>query len=85
MESIWRDLCVAETEEEFNRIRDETIERVIATGEPEVFREYQKMWNAAAAVIVPLSHEVQQSRGVAPYTPEEYAERLGEETEENRP
>jgi len=85
MESTWRDLCVAETEEEFNEIRDETIQRVIETGETEVFRAYQKMWNAAAAVIVPLSHEVQRSRGVEPYTPEEYAGRFYEDMEENRP
>jgi len=85
MESTWRDLCVAETEEEFNEIRDETIQRVIATGETDVFRAYQKMWNAAAAVIVPLSHEVQRSRGVEPYTPEEYAGRFYEDMEENRP
>ena len=84
MESTWRDLCVAETEEEFIRIREETIQRVIATGEPEVFREYQKMWDAAAAVIVPMTHEIQRARGVEPYTPEDYAERFNEEAEENR-
>ena len=85
MESTWRDLCVAETEEEFLRIRDETIQRVIATGEPEVFREYQKMWNTAAAVIVPLSQEVQRSRGVEPYTPEDYAGHFTGVTEEEQP
>ena len=85
MESTWRDLCVAETEEEFLRIRDETIQRVIATGEPEVFREYQKMWNTAAAVIVPLSQEVQRSRGVEPYTPEDYAGHFTGGTEEEQP
>ena len=85
MESTWRDLCVAETEEEFLRIRDETIQRVIATGEPEVFREYQKMWNTAAAVIVPMSQEVQRSRGVEPYTPEDYAGHFTGVTEEEQP
>ena len=85
MESTWRDMCVAETEEEFLRIRDETIQRVIAVGEPEVFREYQKMWNAAAAVIVPLAQEVQRSRGVEPYTPEEYAGHNTGHTAEEQP
>ena len=85
MESTWRDLCTAETEEEFLRIRDETIQRVIATGEPEVFREYQKMWNAAAAVIVPLSQEVQRARGVEPYGPDDYAGRFTGDTEEKQP
>ena len=85
MESTWRDLCVAETEEEFNRIRDDTIRRVIETGEPEVFREYKEMWDAAAAVIVPISHEIQRSRGVEPYTPEEYAGRIGADMEESLP
>jgi hypothetical protein len=85
MESTWRDLCVAETEEEFLRIRNETIRRVIATGEPEVFSEYRKMWDAAAAVIVPLSREVQRARGVEPYGPEDYAGRFAGDTEEKQP
>ena len=85
LESTWRDLVVAETGEEFLRIRDETIQRIIALGEPEVFRAYQKMWNAAAAVIVPLSQETQRARGVEPYTPEDYAGRFPGNTEEEQP
>ncbi|MBQ1311770.1 MAG: extracellular solute-binding protein [Blautia sp.] len=85
MESTWRDMCVAETEEEFLRIRDETIQKVIATGEPEVFREYQKMWDAAAAIIVPLSQQVQRDRGVEPYGPEDYESRFTGNTEEKQP
>ena len=84
MESTWRDACVAETEEDFIRIRNETIQRVIEVGEPEVFREYKQMWDAAAAVIVPLSHEVQRSRGVEPYTPEDYGSRFAGSTEEEQ-
>ena len=85
MESTWRDLVVAETQEEFNRIREETIQRVIETGEPEVFRDYQKMWDAAASVIVPMSQEVQRSRGVEPYGPEDYTGRFKEASVEERP
>ena len=50
-----------------------------------VFRVYQKMWNAAAAVIVPLSQETQRARGVEPYTPEDYAGRFPGNTEEEQP
>ena len=84
MESTWIDACVAETEEDFIRIRDETIQRVIETGEPEVFREYKQMWDAAAAIIVPLSHEVQRARGVEPYTPEDYEGRIAQDTKEEQ-
>ena len=43
-------------------------------GEPEVFKAYQKMWNKAADVIVPMVREIQIKNGVEPYTPEQYAD-----------
>ena len=66
------DLCLAEDDEQFNTIRDDTIRRLTELGEPEVFRDYKQMWDAAAAVIVPLVREAQISNGVQPYTPEQY-------------
>ena len=44
-------------------------------GEPEVFREFNQKWDAAAAVIVPLVREAQVERGITPYTPERYGGR----------
>ena len=79
------DLILAETDEEWEAIRDEKIRQVVALGEPEVFRAYQKMWNDAAEVIVPLVRQVQIRNGVIPYTPEEYADRLGAGTEVDEP
>ena len=66
------DLCLAEDDEQFNTIRDDTIRRLTELGEPEVFRDYKQMWDAAEAVIVPLVREAQISNGVQPYTPEQY-------------
>lgn len=71
------DLILAETDEEWEAIRDKKILELAELGEPEVFRVYQKMWNDAAEVIVPIVHQVQTRNGVTPYTPEEYADHLG--------
>ena len=79
------DLVLAETDEKWEAIRDEKIREVIELGEPEVFKAYQKMWNNAAEVIVPLVREAQIRNGVRPYTPEEYADRPGTGTEAQEP
>ena len=79
------DLVLAETDEKWEAIRDEKIREVIELGEPEVFKAYQKMWNNAAEVIVPLVRETQIRNGVRPYTPEEYADRPGTGTEAQEP
>ena len=72
LESVWVDLTLAETDEEWNAIRDETIQSLIELGEPKVFRSYQQQWNTAADIIVPLVREVQLENGIEPYTPEQY-------------
>lgn len=72
MEDVWMDLVLAETEGEWNEIRDETIQKIIRLGEPEVFEAYRKQWDAAAAVIVPLTMQAQIANGVEPYSPEQY-------------
>lgn len=72
LEDVWVDLTLAETDLEWNAIRDETIRKLTDLGEPEVFAEYQKQWNAAADVIVPLVREAQIANGIEPYTPEQY-------------
>ena len=72
LEDVWVDLCLAETDEEWNTIQNETIRKLIELGEPEVFKDYQQKWDAAAAVIVPLARQAQIANGVEPYTPEEY-------------
>ena len=64
--------ALAETDEEWNALRDETIQRLIDLGEPEVFKAYQQKWDAAAAVIVPLVHQAQIENGIEPYTKEQY-------------
>ena len=66
-------MILAETEEEWSALREETIRKLIQLGEPEVFEAYRQKWDAAAAVIVPLVREVQVSNGIKPYTPEQYA------------
>ena len=53
-------------------------------GEPEVFRDYQKMWDKAADVVVPLVRQMQIRNGVEPYAPEDYADH-GKGTEVSRP
>ena len=73
LDDVQADLILAETEEEWNALRDETIQKLIRLGEPEVFEAYRQKWDAAAAVIVPLVRQVQAANGIAPYTPEQYA------------
>lgn len=79
------DLILAETDEEWKAIRDKTIEKLTAIGEPEVFKVYQKKWNDVAAVIVPLVTETQIRNGIKPYTEAEYADRLAGITEGQQP
>ena len=79
------DLILAETDEEWEAIRDEKIRELVALGEPEVFKAYQKMWNEAAEVIVPLVRQVQIKNGIEPYTPEDYADYPGGGTEVQEP
>ena len=66
------DLILAETEEEWNAIRDETLRQLTELGEPEVFLEYRQIWNEAADVIVPMVLQVQEANGLTLYTPEDY-------------
>ena len=75
LDSVWVDLTLAETDEEWNAIRDETVRQLVELGEPEVFEAYRQQWNAAAAIIVPLVQEAQISNGIEPYTPEQYERR----------
>ena len=79
------DLILAETDEEWEKIRDDKIRQLVELGEPEVFKVYQKKWNDAAEIIVPLVSEVQVRNGVTPYTPEQYADRLGPEDSAQEP
>ncbi len=72
LDSVWVDLALAETDGEWNALRDETIRKLDELGEPEVFRAYRQQWDAAAAVIVPLVREAQIANGIEPYTPEQY-------------
>ena len=61
------DLILAETDEEWEAIRDRKIRELVELGEPEVFKAYKKMWDEAAEIIVPLVHQVQIENGVQPY------------------
>ncbi len=72
LDNVYMDLCISESDEEFNALCDYTIRRLIALGEPEVFEAYKELWDTAAAVIVPLVREAQIANGVQPYTPEQY-------------
>ena len=72
LDNVYMDLCLAENDEEFNTLCDDVIQRLITLGEPEVFEAYKDMWDAAAAVIVPLVRQAQIANGVEPYTPEQY-------------
>ena len=72
LSDVYVDLCLAETDEEWIRLRDETLRKLIDLGEPEVFKAYKVKWDAAADVIVPLVREAQIANGVEPYTPEQY-------------
>ena len=74
LENVRIDLILAETDEEFNAIRDDTIHRLIALGEPEVFGAYRQKWDAAASVIVPMVFQIQTENGIEPYTPEQYGQ-----------
>ena len=85
LQEVQVDLILSETDEEWEAIRDETIRELVELGEPEVFTAYQKMWNDAAAVIVPLVQQVQIRNGIDPYTPEEYADHPGAGTEVQEP
>ena len=78
------DLILAETDKEWEKIRDDTIRKIEDMGEPDVFRAYQEKWDAAAAVIVPKVLQAQKANGIEPYTPEQYAGRTGEGTEEEK-
>ena len=66
------DLICAETDQDFTKIQDETIRKLIEMDEPAIFRAYQKKWNAAADVIVPLVRQVQTENGITPYTRDQY-------------
>ena len=79
------DLILAETDEEWNAIRDETIRKLIELGEPEVFEAYRQKWDAAAAVIVPMVQRVQRENGIEPYTPEQYERNPAAGMEEQQP
>ena len=72
LDGVHVDLVLAETDEEYEAIQEETIQRLIDLGEPEVFAAYQQTWDAAAAVVVPLVREAQIAHGIEPYTPEQY-------------
>ena len=72
LDDVCVDLCLAENDEDFRALRDDTIRRLIELGEPEVFEAYKGLWDAAAAVIVPLVREAQIANGIQPYTPEQY-------------
>ena len=74
LEDVMVDLILAETDEKWGSVRDQTIQKLVEMGEPEVFKAYQKMWNKAADVIVPMVREIQIKNGVEPYTPEQYAD-----------
>ena len=68
------DLVLAETDEEWMAIRDETIRKLIDLGELSVFKAYRRKWNKAAEVIVPIVQQVQTSNGIKPYTRDEYTD-----------
>jgi hypothetical protein len=85
LENVWVDLTLAETDEEWKTIQAETIKKLIDLGEPEVFKDFQKKWNDAAEIIVPLVQQAQIRNGIEPYTPEDYAERIKGSTEEQKP
>ena len=85
LEETQVDLILAETDGEWEAIRDQTIQKLVDLGEPEVFKAYQSKWDAAASVIVPKVMEAQIANGIEPYAPEQYADRLKEGTEEPQP
>ena len=82
LKSVWVDLVLAETDEAWSAIMNETLRQFTESGEPEVFEVYRQQWNEAAAVIVPLVREAQLANGIAPYTPEQYERHPWTGTEE---
>ena len=72
LNDVWVDLTLAENDEEWDALQKETLRRLVELGEPEVFEAYQKQWDVAAAVIVPLVREAQIANGIEPYGPEQY-------------
>ena len=84
LEGIWPDLVLANTDTEFNTIREETLRELTELGEPEVFAAYREKWDAAAAVIVPMVRQAQTANGIELYTPEQYGRNRNDGTEEPR-
>ena len=76
LSEVYVDLILAESDDEFTRIRNDAIRRLTSLGEPEVFKAYREKWNASAEVIVPLVRQAQIENGITPYAPEQYAQRL---------
>ena len=72
LEDVRVDLILAETDEAFEAIREETIRKLIEMGEPEVFEAYRQKWDAAAAIVVPMVWQVQRENGIEPYAPGQY-------------
>ena len=72
LDSALIDLVFSESDEAFDAIRSDAIRRIIALGEPEVFKAYQEKWNTAAGIIVPLVMEAQAANGIEPYSAEDY-------------
>ena len=84
LQQVQVDLVLAESDEEWQAVRDETIRKLVGMGEPEVFRAYQKMWDKAADVVVPMVRQMQVRNGVEPYRPEQYSDH-GNGTEVKQP
>ena len=72
LEAALIDLVFAESDEAFDAIRAEAIQKIVGLGEPEVFTAYRAKWNAAAEIIVPLVMEAQKANGIEPYTAVDY-------------
>ena len=72
LDSALIDLVFAESDEAFDAIRAEAIQRIVDLGEPEVFSAYREKWNAAAEIIVPIVMEAQKANGIEPYTAVDY-------------
>ena len=76
LDDVHVDLILAGTDKEYDAIKKETLQRLVDLGEPEVFVAYQKKWDAAADIIVPLVRKAQIAHGIEPYTPEQYERNL---------
>ena len=81
LEEAWVELSLAETDAEFDELREKTLRKLTETGEPEVFADYKQKWDAAADVIVPMVRQAQTENGIESYTPEQYERRPGAEDE----